>query len=313
MTNDLEGAAHASLERVRALRARMEEGRLACDEALTRLHFRVGRVTEQLDSDRKDIGEAIDDLYEELEQASLGLSDHQAHLPAAMVRDVIALVATASEQAGGDGKQVLMDEAEALRSAIDHLHDVEAQLARLVASVETASRDALRRAAALADALAEAVDEAEQLLSIEFASVLSELGPELEEAATATRAVLDVSCPQVLDEVEEDWNAKLSEVFDLLQATFRDMREHAGELAAYTVDRLAVVMEQEVDELATEARALEVALEDVSRLADKHEPEVDAAGRDLAQALEANRASVGELEELLNGAKVRWRPLGFLP
>ena len=300
--SDLEEAVHVALQEVRSLRQRVGEASGGCHEA----SGYVAKLSERLAADAEALHLAVAELDKTVQAGEQHLSDEMVAAEPALT-DIV----NASHEAGNQGLQTLQAESTALDELAHHIQGIGPQVAALAETAEAASRAALARAEVVADALNQAMDDAEQLLSIEFASVIADMGRELDTTTTAILSLLNDLCPSILQEQEKDFQVKTDQARQAMDDLFPAMSGHADEVSAYCVEKVTTLADEDLDEIESQVRALDGELENATRLAAEKNAEIARAGQALAERQLANGEAATQVDGALQDVRGRWVLFGF--
>jgi hypothetical protein len=116
---------------------------------------------------------------------------------------------------------------------------VGSELEAVVSAAEAAGQAAMARADDLEEALRGLMDEAEQRVSINYASFLSELRESSVERAGQVRGLLERACVALLEDRERSWEEKRRACDDLLERVFHDVETHTDALVTEALDACA--------------------------------------------------------------------------
>ncbi len=300
--SDLETTAPAALEQVRPLRERLDDIDHECETAAAH----VAALRERLTADRTALHDAVEALAHTVEDASQRLADGSNAAEAAL-----AAIANASHETGATGAQTLQTQSTALAGAAGELSGLAPQVTALAEAAAVASQAALDGIERITSGLAQAIDAAEQLLSIDLASLYADSRRALEAASTELLAVLHDRCPALLAEKEQDWHGKLDEVHGMVVETFTLMETHAGDVAEYTEQATRQLGEEQLDHAAQEAEALRGGLDALAHALADDKGRLQVASEMVVESLQTTSQAAKVAEQKLHEVRGRWGLEGF--
>lgn len=299
---DLTRSAHAAVLAARLFRERVGDAREGCDEAAGR----VVALNDALESDRKALHDAAQELAHDVEEAGKRLSDDAAAAEAGLGE-----VAQLCSDAGAEAHQALDPEAAALDGVAAHLREIAPQITSLAESAAAASRAALERADAIARELGALVEEVERLLTEDLAPALENMAHEIEEMVEPVQEVLDIYGPAKLQAGEDDFKDRIIEADKVVNDTFAKLEEHADQVAEYAVTQMGALVEKEMDALEAETRTLEGDLENLTALASEKRAALEKSGESMAGTMASNGEAAQTVEQALVEIRGRWVTFGF--
>jgi hypothetical protein len=298
----LEEAAHAALQEMQTLREHVGQASGACHEA----SGYVATLSERAHADLEALHHAVEELAKTVEQDSQHLIDEMTAAESALTS-----VVNDSHDAGGQGQQALQTEAHGFDELAQHVQGIGPQVSALAQSAETASRAALARAAEIADALHHAIDEAEQLLSVEFASAIADMGHELETTTTAILSLLNDRCPSILQESDQAFATKQEEIQHAMDRQWPEMAQHAEKVESYCVEKLGSLVEEATGEIENRAHAVQSELESLTLLAREKDGELAKLAQTLTaqqhRCVDGAKHAADAFQDVLG----RWMLLGY--
>jgi hypothetical protein len=246
---DLEQAAHAAVVMMRQLLEAVAAARSRCEEALAN----VGALATQLDADRDQLDGALKAMEQQMTDlagsVSASLTDVEPKV-ASLAREADAIGQPDPGAAGPTAAQVLDTEAEGLRDMARTLEGIGPELEPLVGAAEAAGQSALARAQDLEEALGTLKEDAEQCVSLRYASFVSSLRDSLEKKGDQVRTVVDGACIALLDDRKRLWDERYTACSDLLDRVFHDIETHTHALVTEALDACAGRVAQTLAELS---------------------------------------------------------------
>jgi hypothetical protein len=299
---DLTRAAHAAVVGMRLFRERVGDAREGCEEAAER----IIALNDTLESDRKSLHEAAQELAQDVEEAGKRLSDDVAAAEVALGE-----VAQLCSDTGAEAHQVLDTEAAALAGIANPLRELAPQITSLAESAAAASRAAVERADAIARELATLVDEVERFLTEDVAPALENMAHEIEDMVEPVQKVLDIYAPAKLQAAEDAFKDRINEADKVVSGTFAQLEEHADQVAEYVVSQMETLVAKEMDALEDETRTLEGDLENLTGLAAEKRAALEQSGQSMASTMASNGEAAQEVEQALLQIRGRWVTFGF--
>jgi hypothetical protein len=312
---NLDEAAFEAVTMMRQLLAAVAEARSSCTQALAD----VTMLATQLDTDRSGLAQSLQATEQQLTDlganVSSALSDAQPKL-ASVAAQALAIgqpdlaSGTPAPVVGLTASQGLDAEGAALRQLAESVGGIGTELETIVSAAETSGQAALARAAAVEEALRVVMDEAEQLVSIRYASYLSGLRDAAAARAVRMEPLLEQACVALLDDRQLEWDEKLRTCRELLDRLFDDMETHADALVAEALEGCAGRVAQAMGDACGAVPPLETAWLDLETSLQAAAECLDSSPPLPIRMTDAAEAAHGAAAVVLATREV-WRRQGF--
>lgn len=249
---DLEQAAHAAVSMMTQLLSAVSSARSRCEEALAT----VGTLATQLDTDRAALHHALTAVEEQMTglagSLSATLTDVEPKV-ASMAHAAPSIGQPSTSAAPAAGQTVVQEldaEAAALEKMGEQLGGTGSELEALVGSAEAIAQAALTRADELEEALRALGDEAEQRVSLNYASYMSTTRESSVERTSQVQSLMDKACVALLEDRGREWETRRRACKEVLDDVFQDMETHADALVTEALEACAVRVAQALAELS---------------------------------------------------------------
>jgi len=298
----VEDAAAAAVAQVRPLHENLveiERESLQATKYIESLHQRLA-------ADRAALREAVADLVHGAQEVGQKLA-HGAPAAGAAIQALGAACQDIASQAAPE----VQTEAGRLDSTAAALDVIDPHVTELAGATEAAVKAALQHVTEIEQGLAHAIEAAEQLLSVQLASMLADARRELETATANLVYDLHQSCPANLTARDHTWETKLAEVHAVADKAFDSMERHTKEVTEYTGALVRHLADEQLDFVAQEAQTLHGNLDALGHELTEEKGKLELVTEMLYDSLKQTTDGAHAAEQKLAHVRGRWLLSGF--